>query len=178
MRMGNRHPYAAPSRLRKSRSRPAPPPRWRGRLRARHSKRQKEVPIGTILVATDGSAAGTAALTEAIELAKAMDDRLLVVTVWRPLQGDFGLPYSNLSLSTELIAAERERAERTLAEAKAEAERVGLAVETVLRSGDPAGEICAVAASERARLLVIGSPGHGAGLSVLLRTVSRAAPHH
>jgi len=106
-----------------------------------------------------------------------MDDRLLVVTVWRPLQGDFGLPYSNLSLSTELIAAERERAERTLAEAKAEAERVGLAVETVLRSGDPAGEICAVAASERARLLVIGSHGHGAVLSVLLGSVSSAVLH-
>ena len=133
--------------------------------------------MDTIVVATDGSAAGTAALAEAIELAKATGDRLLVVTVWRPLQGDFGLPYSNLSLSTELIAAERERAERTLAEAKAEAERVGLAVETVLRSGDPAGEICAVAASERARLLVIGSHGHGAVLSVLLGSVSSAVLH-
>lgn len=133
--------------------------------------------MDTIVVATDGSAAGTAALAEAIELAKATGDRLLVVTVWRPLQGDFGLPYSTLSLSTELIAVERERAERTLAEAKAETERAGLAVETVLRSGDPAGEICAVAESERARLVVIGSHGYGAVLSVLLGSVSSAVLH-
>ncbi len=130
--------------------------------------------MDTIVVATDGSRAGSQALAEAIDLARALARRLLIVTIWRPLQGDFGLPYTGLPVASELVAAESEHAELTLAEAKAAAERAGLEVETVLRSGDPATEICRLAEAEHATLLVIGSHGHGVMLTVLLGSVSSA----
>ncbi len=133
--------------------------------------------MDTIVVATDGSQAGSQALAEAIGLARALACRLLIVTVWRPVQGDFGLPYSNLGVAAELVEAERGHAELTLADAKASAERAGLKVETALRSGDPATEICRLAAAEQATLVVVGSHGHGFMLTVLLGSVSAAVLH-
>src|SRR5207248_10269773 len=47
--------------------------------------------MATIVVGTDGSEAATAALEQAIALAKASSDQLVVVTAWRELRGDFGL---------------------------------------------------------------------------------------
>lgn len=133
--------------------------------------------MNPIVIATDGSRAGSAALRAAVELAQATSDALLVVTVWRPLQSDFGLPYSNLSLTSELLDIERESAERTLAEALEQAEQAGVAAEIVLRGGDPATEICAVAKERDARLVVIGSHGYGTMLSVLLGSVSSTVLH-
>lgn len=133
--------------------------------------------MDTIVVATDGSRAGSQALAEAIGLSRALACRLLIVTVWRPVQGDFGLPYSSLPIASELVEAERGHAELTLADAKAAAERAGLKVETALPSGDPATEICRLADAEQATLLVIGSHGHGVMLTVLLGSVSAAVLH-
>ena len=47
--------------------------------------------MGPILVATDGSPAARAALEAAVSLASETGDDIEAITVWRALQGDYGL---------------------------------------------------------------------------------------
>jgi nucleotide-binding universal stress UspA family protein len=130
--------------------------------------------MGTIVVATDGSRAAGAALDEAIALARATGDRLSVITVWRALQGDFGLAYPSAALLNELLDAERSHAEEVLGVARARATDAGVAVETTLATGDPAEEICNHAERLGARLIAMGTHGYGAVVALLVGSVSSA----
>jgi nucleotide-binding universal stress UspA family protein len=130
--------------------------------------------MSTIVVATDGSAAAQEALAEGIELAHATGDTLSVITVWRALQGDFGLAYPSAALLGDLLEAERRHAEQTLADARARAEEAGVLVVTELLTGDPADQICRHAERRRARLIALGTHGHGPALSLLTGSVSGA----
>ena len=57
----------------------------------------------TILVATDGSQAATAALDAAIALAAETADEIVAVTVWRALQGDYGLAHPSAAVLDDLL---------------------------------------------------------------------------
>ena len=46
----------------------------------------------TVMVATDGSHAAQESVRLGAEIAAAFGDDLLLVTVWRELRGDFGMP--------------------------------------------------------------------------------------
>jgi nucleotide-binding universal stress UspA family protein len=128
--------------------------------------------MGTIVAATDGSRAAVAALDEAIALASETGDELAVITVWRALQGDFGLAYPSAALLNELLDAERQHAEDALATARERAVAAGVVANTTLVTGDPAEEICAHAARLGARLIAIGTHGYGAVVSLLVGSVS------
>jgi nucleotide-binding universal stress UspA family protein len=128
----------------------------------------------TILIATDGSPAGTAALDEALELARATGDGLLVVTVWRALQGDYGVAYPSAALLTDLLESERCHAEAVLLEAAELAAAAGVTVQTELVTGDPAERICALAREHDVRLVAVGTRGHSVVRSLLLGSVSSA----
>ena len=125
-----------------------------------------------IVVATDGSAAASAALDEAIAIAKGTGDHLAVITVWRALQGDFGLAYPSGALLNELLDAERDHAEATLADAISRARDAGVAVVTRLATGDPAECVCGYAEEIGARMIAMGSRGYGSVASLLLGSVS------
>jgi nucleotide-binding universal stress UspA family protein len=127
-----------------------------------------------ILVATDGSRVANAALDEAISLAAETGDAIAVITVWRALQGDFGLAFPSTALLPELLDAEREYAEAALGDAAARAEAAGVRFRTRLTTGDPAEQICAYAEEVDARLIAIGTRGYGTVASLLLGSVSNA----
>jgi nucleotide-binding universal stress UspA family protein len=131
-----------------------------------------------IVVGTDGSACAKVAVREALELARAGGDRVVLVTAWRELSGDFGIPYDSLFPSLQLADIEREWADETLAAAAAEAVQAGVEVETVRRHGNPAAEICAVARERAARLIVVGSNGWGPVERIIFGSVSAGVVNH
>jgi nucleotide-binding universal stress UspA family protein len=130
--------------------------------------------MSVILVATDGSEAASIALDEALSLAAEMGDRVAAITVWRALQGDFGLAYPSTAMLSELLDAERTHAEMTLGDAISRAEEAGVDLRTHLATGDPAERICAYADEIDARLIAVGTRGHGTVASLLLGSVSNA----
>jgi nucleotide-binding universal stress UspA family protein len=133
-----------------------------------------------LLVATDGSEAAQAALAEALALATASGSELAVVTVWRALQGDYGVSYPSTAMLDDLLHAERQQAESVLREAVGEAELAGVPVRTRLTTGDPVEQICAYAREIGARLIAVGTRGHGTVAALILGSVSngviRSAP--
>jgi nucleotide-binding universal stress UspA family protein len=133
--------------------------------------------MSSIVVAVDGSDASKAATGVALELARVTGDRLVFVTVWRKLRGDFGLPYATL-LPSDVVDIERDWAEDTLAAAVAEAGRLGVAAEALCREGGAAHEIVAAARRHDARLIVMGSHGFGPIEGLLLGSVSAGVLRH
>jgi len=131
-----------------------------------------------LLVATDGSVAAGTALDEAIALAAELGDEVAVITVWRALQGDFGLAYPSAAMLDDLLEAERKHAEATLTDAMTRASAAGVPITTRLATGDPAEQICAYALEIDARLLAVGTRGYGSVASLLLGSVSNAIIRH
>lgn len=125
-----------------------------------------------ILVPTDGSDAATAATRTAFEVARGSGDRLLFLSAWRELRGDFGVP---LPFTAD---AERDWATGNVAAAAAEAEAAGLGAETIIRHGPAVDAICAVARERRVRMIVIGSHGRGPLEGALLGSVSTGVLGH
>ncbi len=132
----------------------------------------------TIVVGTDGSASAKAAVRAALKLARTSGDRIVFVTAWRELRGDFGLPYDALIPSLGLAEIERTWADETLAAAAEDARAAGVEAETVRRHGSPAVEICAVAKERGARLVVVGSQGWGRLEGILVGSVSAGVLAH
>ena len=130
--------------------------------------------MGVILVATDGSEAASAALDAAIELAHDGGHRLAVLTVWRALQGDFGLTFPTGAVLGDLLEAERAHAEETLVQAHRRASDAGIEVTTRLDTGDPAERICSFAREIDARMVAVGTHGYGAVMTLLTGSVSAA----
>jgi nucleotide-binding universal stress UspA family protein len=131
-----------------------------------------------ILIATDGSRAASAALDEAISLAAETGDGIAAITVWRALQGDFGLAYPSTAMLDELLDAERAHAEAALDDAAARAEAADVRATTHLATGDPTERICTYAREIDARLIAIGRRGHSPVASLLLGSVSNAVLRH
>ena len=131
-----------------------------------------------ILVATDGSPAATAALEEALTLAAEAGTGVAVLTVWRALQGDFGLAYPSTAVLADILDAERRHAEATLEAAASRAAEMDVEIVTRLATGDPAETICAYAVEIQAKLIAVGTRGHSSVASLLLGSVSNAVVRH
>jgi len=108
-----------------------------------------------VLVATNGSAPSAAATRFALDLAAACGDRVLFVTAWQELRGDWGMPLH--LLVPELTDIEREWAATHSAAAAQAAEAAGVPADAVIRHGEPADVICDLAKEVRPRLIVVGT---------------------
>jgi nucleotide-binding universal stress UspA family protein len=130
--------------------------------------------MGVIVIATDGSPGADVALEQGLELAQRTGDSVAVVTVWQALQGDFGLAYPPTAVLSELLDSERRHAEETLEHAADEARRAGVPFQARLLTGSPAEQICALADELDARLIAVGTHGHGPVMRLLVGSVSAA----
>lgn len=127
---------------------------------------RKVVAVKRILIATDGTAGGQAAVAEATALARALCAAVIVVTV-RPAIGLLGQPLYQRRLSAQLA-----KARATIDAARAILGREGIDADYEILEGDPAEEILAIAAAREVDLIAVGSRGLGPIPGALLGSVS------
>jgi nucleotide-binding universal stress UspA family protein len=132
--------------------------------------------MARILLATDGSPSAAKATEEAVRLARATGWPLTIVTAWHiPVTG---FAYDPLVVVDDLIDSVRESATRALETAAKAARAAGVEPETKLVEGAPADQICELAETVGATMIVIGSHGWGAVRRLLFGSVSWAVLHH
>ena len=129
-----------------------------------------------ILLATDGSPIAAEAGAKAIELAQALDAPLVIATVWQITYEPIAFGFAPVVPDLDQVG--HKQALVVVDEAAAAARAARLEVETVVRRGFPAQEICALADEEDARLIVLGSHGWGAMRRAIFGSVSTSVLHH
>ena len=136
--------------------------------------------FGSILVGTDGSETATTAVRYAIDLARALGARLLIVSAYEPISQQ-RLRHERLQAPSDVqwMVNPREDVLALLDEAAEEAEGAGVAdVQTFARQGDAADAIIDVAEEVRTDLIVIGNKGMTGAKRFLLGSVPNKVSHH
>jgi nucleotide-binding universal stress UspA family protein len=123
--------------------------------------------MNRIMIATDGSEGGLAAVETGAELARSSGATATLVYV-----RDAEAPALTDAYSRRSLSLEQQRAERSVAESATRLADSGVAVETAVLAGDPAGKILELAREQRSDLVVVGSRGNGTIAEVLLGRVS------
>jgi len=129
----------------------------------------------TIVVPVDGSENAIRALGHAIEIARGVGARLVLVNVQPDLRN---APNVKKFFSEEqVLEYERELAEEALEEAVRIAGESSLPYETSIRMGSPAEEICREAKEREAMGIVMGTRGLGPIRRAILGSVSYGVLH-
>ncbi|WP_410663392.1 universal stress protein [Amycolatopsis sp. lyj-84] len=130
---------------------------------------------GPVVVGTDGSPAGEAAVGFAFDEARVRDADVTVVRTWSELVDHGAIRPHFLAVDpAEIEAAERKAAEEQVAPWRDKYPDVP--VEIVIRKGRPVRTLLEFGA--RARLLVVGSRGRGGFEGMLLGSTSQALVAH
>lgn len=124
-----------------------------------------------ILIATDGSEIADRAVEHGVSLAKSLGAKVTLVTVTGPPPG---MAHPQVAAHIpEIMRQVAKVAEHHLATARAIAERLGMAADTVhVENEQPYEGIIETAHNRGADLVVIGSHGWGALKSLLLGSVT------
>jgi nucleotide-binding universal stress UspA family protein len=129
-----------------------------------------------ILLATDGSMTATAAADTAIELATALEAPLLIVSAWDVTYEPIGVGFGPVLPDIDRVG--HKQAQKIVDEAATAAAEAGLEVDTIIRSGRPVEQICAIADEHDPYMIVLGSHGWGAVRRTLFGSVSTGVLHH
>jgi nucleotide-binding universal stress UspA family protein len=124
---------------------------------------------GDVVIGYDGSEGSKKALAAAIELAEALQRKLVIAYAYEV--SAFGGEVQDLA------KALRERGEGVLDEAATTARGAGLDPETTVISGDRAESLATLAADRGAGMVVIGSRGEGALKGLVLGSVAHKLLH-
>lgn len=129
---------------------------------------------GPIVVGTDGSETATKAVLEAIQLAKAFDAQLHIVSAYKPV-----------SVSTSSIPAEfadsinsRSQVDAILEDVGSRARQADIRVEVHAVTGDPADALLTLAEDTKADLIVVGNKGLGSVKRFILGNVPSKVVHN
>jgi nucleotide-binding universal stress UspA family protein len=136
--------------------------------------------FGSILVGTDGSDTASTAVAHAIDLARELGARLLIVSAYEPVSSH-RLQSERLEAPEDVqwMVNAREDVIEMLGGAEQEARDAGVGdVETFARQGDAADAILDVAEEQRADLIVVGNRGMTGASRFLLGSVPNKVSHH
>jgi nucleotide-binding universal stress UspA family protein len=135
----------------------------------------------TVMLCTDGSELALSAIRQALELLVPAD-RTVLVTVTPPVDPSlvtgtgFAGGVMSLEEKDELMASDRAAAQQLLDETVDQLGLVG--VEAMVVMGDPGHEICELAASLPASVVVIGTSGRGGFRRAVMGSVSDHVVRH
>jgi nucleotide-binding universal stress UspA family protein len=136
--------------------------------------------VQSILVGTDGSHTAGVAVAQAIEMARAFDARLHIVSAYEPVTGG-RLPTERLHAPTDAqwTVNPREDVLALLDRARHDAAAAGVEqIETFARVGDAADAILDVAEEQLTDLIVVGHKGMTGATRFLLGSVPNKVSHH
>jgi nucleotide-binding universal stress UspA family protein len=136
--------------------------------------------FASIVVGTDGSDTAKTAVRYAIDLARELGARLLIVSAYEAV-ADQRLRSERLEVPKDLqwMVNPRDDVLAMLDEAKADAATGGVEqVETFARQGDAADAILDVAEEQRSDLIVVGNRGMTGAKRFLLGSVPNKVSHH
>ena len=132
-----------------------------------------------IVVGTDGSDTAAEAVRQAVELAKATDAKVSLVSAFEPV------PSARLREESSEVPGDvahavgpREDVNVILEGAAGEARQQGIEADTHPREGDPADAILDVAEETNADLIVVGNKGMTGARRFLLGSVPNKISHH
>jgi nucleotide-binding universal stress UspA family protein len=132
-----------------------------------------------IVVGTDGSETAGKAVARAVELAKTVGARLLIVSAFTPVARSRLQEESTVApADLQWMVNPREDVDATLEDAAEQARAAGLKPEVFARQGDPADAILDVAEEQRADLIVVGNKGMTGAKRFLLGSVPNKVSHH
>jgi nucleotide-binding universal stress UspA family protein len=132
-----------------------------------------------IVVGTDGSDTATAAVRQAIELAKLSNAKLDLVAAFEPVpQSRLREEQQEVPGDIQYAVGPREDVNAILETAVGMAKQEGLDAEPYPREGDPADAILDVAEEIGADLIVVGNKGMTGAKRFLLGSVPNKVSHH
>ena len=133
----------------------------------------------SIVVGTDGSETATQAVRHAVELAKATNARIELVSAYEPVSSQRLREESQqVPGDMQWMVNPREDVDSTLDEAAEIAAELGVDIERHARQGDPAYAILDVAEETKADLIVVGNKGMTGARRFLLGSVPNKVSHH
>ena len=136
--------------------------------------------FASILVGTDGSDTASTAVHYAIDLARELSARLLIVSAYETVaQPRLSKATVEVPKDLQWMVNPRDEVLAMLDGAKVDADTAGVAqVETFARQGDAADAILDVAEEQRVDLIVVGNRGMTGAKRFLLGSVPNKVSHH